>query len=72
MVACIFGQVEMKWEVSTFPFTEPSLELEIFFQVSVCVCVGVSATACLREGLQVSTVSTCSEMSNIKLGVSLK
>jgi phenylalanyl-tRNA synthetase alpha chain len=41
MVACIFGQVEMKWVDSTFPFTEPSLELEIFFQVSVCVGVWV-------------------------------
>ncbi len=41
MVACIFGQVEMKWDESTFPFTEPSIELQIFYQVSVCVCVGV-------------------------------
>ena len=34
MVKCVFGDVEMKWVESTFPFTEPSLELEILFQVS--------------------------------------
>lgn len=32
MVTSIFGEVELKWVESTFPFTEPSLELEILFQ----------------------------------------
>lgn len=27
----IFGDVEMKWSPDHFPFTEPSLELEIFY-----------------------------------------
>jgi phenylalanyl-tRNA synthetase alpha chain len=33
MVAELFGKVEMRWVDAYFPFTEPSLELEIFFNV---------------------------------------
>ena len=31
MAASLFGDVEMRWEDSYFPFTEPSFELEILF-----------------------------------------
>ncbi|RLN95203.1 hypothetical protein BBJ28_00005097 [Nothophytophthora sp. Chile5] len=31
MTAELFGEVEMRWVEAYFPFTEPSLELEIFF-----------------------------------------
>ncbi|EKX49162.1 phenylalanyl-tRNA synthetase [Guillardia theta CCMP2712] len=31
MIEVVFGKVEMKWTESYFPFTHPSLELEIFF-----------------------------------------
>lgn len=33
LVAELFGDVEMRWVEAYFPFTEPSLELEIFFNV---------------------------------------
>ncbi|KAF0727933.1 hypothetical protein AaE_009489 [Aphanomyces astaci] len=33
MVESIFGKVEMRWVDAYFPFTHPSLELEIFFEV---------------------------------------
>jgi len=32
MVQSVFGDVEMRWVDAYFPFTEPSIELEIFFQ----------------------------------------
>jgi phenylalanyl-tRNA synthetase alpha chain len=32
MVEAIFGKVEMRWVDAYFPFTEPSMELEIFFE----------------------------------------
>ncbi|OQR83060.1 hypothetical protein ACHHYP_15174 [Achlya hypogyna] len=32
MVESIFGKVEMRWVDAYFPFTEPSFELEIFFE----------------------------------------
>ena len=32
MVAKLFGNVEMRWVPAYFPFTNPSFELEIFFQ----------------------------------------
>ena len=28
----IFGDVEMRWSTDHFPFTDPSLELEVFFK----------------------------------------
>uniref|UniRef100_K3WZS2 phenylalanine--tRNA ligase n=1 Tax=Globisporangium ultimum (strain ATCC 200006 / CBS 805.95 / DAOM BR144) TaxID=431595 RepID=K3WZS2_GLOUD len=31
LVATLFGQVEMRWVEAYFPFTDPSLELEIYF-----------------------------------------
>ncbi|GAB9474957.1 Phenylalanine-trna ligase [Globisporangium polare] len=31
LVATLFGKVEMRWVEAYFPFTDPSLELEIFF-----------------------------------------
>ncbi|RHY34542.1 hypothetical protein DYB32_000872 [Aphanomyces invadans] len=37
MVESIFGKVEMRWVDAYFPFTDPSLELEIYFEVRVCV-----------------------------------
>jgi phenylalanyl-tRNA synthetase alpha chain len=52
MVASIFGDVEMKWVESTFPFTEPSLELEILFQgkwLEVLGC-GVMRSKILQNG----------------------
>jgi len=52
MVASIFGDVEMKWVESTFPFTEPSLELEILFQgkwLEVLGC-GVMRSKILENG----------------------
>lgn len=33
LVATLFGKVEMRWVDAYFPFTDPSLELEIFFNV---------------------------------------
>lgn len=33
LVATLFGKVEMRWVEAYFPFTDPSLELEIFFNV---------------------------------------
>ena len=27
----VFGEVEMRWNEDYFPFTDPSLELEIFY-----------------------------------------
>jgi phenylalanyl-tRNA synthetase alpha chain len=33
LVQRLFGDVEMRWVDAYFPFTEPSLELEIFFNV---------------------------------------
>lgn len=33
LVAALFGKVEMRWVDAYFPFTHPSLELEIFFNV---------------------------------------
>lgn len=36
MVVELFGDVEMRWVEAYFPFTEPSIELEIFFNV----CLG--------------------------------
>lgn len=37
----LFGDVEMRWSPDYFPFTNPSFELEIFFQGRwlVCLCV---------------------------------
>ena len=32
MVQAVFGDVEMRWVDAYFPFTDPSLELEIFFE----------------------------------------
>ncbi len=32
MVKAIFGDVEMRWVDAYFPFTDPSLELEVYFQ----------------------------------------
>lgn len=32
LVRVLFGDVEMRWVDATFPFTDPSLELEIFFE----------------------------------------
>ncbi len=31
----LFGDVEMRWVPEYFPFTDPSLELEIMFRVSL-------------------------------------
>lgn len=33
LVATLFGKVEIRWVEAYFPFTNPSLELEIFFNV---------------------------------------
>lgn len=33
LVATLFGEVEMRWVEAYFPFTDPSLELEIYFNV---------------------------------------
>ena len=52
MVKSIFGDVEMKWVESTFPFTDPSLELEILFQgkwLEVLGC-GVMRSKILQNG----------------------
>jgi len=34
MVIELFGDVERRWVDTYFPFTEPSFELEIFYNVS--------------------------------------
>mmetsp|Transcript_66305 Transcript_66305/g.158419 ORF Transcript_66305/g.158419 Transcript_66305/m.158419 type:complete len:370 (+) Transcript_66305:26-1135(+) len=52
MVKGVFGDVEMKWEESYFPFTEPSLELEILFNgkwLEVLGC-GVMRQKILQNG----------------------
>ena len=33
MVVALFGDVERRWVDTYFPFTEPSFELEIFYNV---------------------------------------
>ena len=32
LVAELFGKVEMRWVDASFPFTDPSWEMEIFFK----------------------------------------
>jgi phenylalanyl-tRNA synthetase alpha chain len=32
LVEYLFGKVQKRWVDATFPFTDPSLELEIFFK----------------------------------------
>jgi len=52
MVAAIFGKVQMRWVESYFPFTDPSLELEIFFNnewLEVLGC-GVMRQKILQNG----------------------
>ena len=52
MVAAVFGNVEMRWVDSFFPFTEPSLELEILFNgnwLEVLGC-GVMRQKILQNG----------------------
>ena len=39
MIREIFGDVQMRWVDAYFPFTDPSFELEIYFQVYIA-CVG--------------------------------
>ena len=34
MVVALFGDVERRWVDTYFPFTDPSFELEIFYNVS--------------------------------------
>lgn len=35
MIVALFGQVDTRWVDAYFPFTEPSYELEIYFEVSI-------------------------------------
>jgi len=52
MVEAIFGKVDMRWVESYFPFTHPSLELEIFFNgewLEVLGC-GVMRQQILQNG----------------------
>jgi phenylalanyl-tRNA synthetase alpha chain len=52
MVQAVFGEVQMRWVDSTFPFTEPSLELEIWFNnawLEVLGC-GVMRQRILQNG----------------------
>ncbi|OQR81879.1 hypothetical protein THRCLA_11322 [Thraustotheca clavata] len=44
MVESIFGKVEMRWVEAYFPFTEPSLELEIFFEGEWLEVLGCGVT----------------------------
>ena len=42
MIDAVFGPVEKKWVDAYFPFTEPSFELEIFYNdqwLAVCECI---------------------------------
>ena len=39
MVTALFGKVKMRWVDEYFPFTEPSLELEIFYNVCGSHCL---------------------------------
>ena len=49
MVKSIFGDVEMKWVESTFPFTDPSLELEILFQGKWLEVLGCGVMRSMRS-----------------------
>lgn len=40
MVKTIFGDVEMRWVDAYFPFTDPSLELEVFYNNEWLECLG--------------------------------
>jgi hypothetical protein len=46
MVVALFGDVERRWVDTYFPFTDPSFELEIFYNVRACV--RVSRNMCLH------------------------
>lgn len=35
MIVALFGEVDTRWVNAYFPFTEPSYELEIYFEVSI-------------------------------------
>lgn len=37
------GDVEMRWVDTYFPFTEPSFELEIYFQVIIHDCLAIAS-----------------------------
>jgi len=58
MVKAIFGDVEMKWVESYFPFTDPSLELEILFNgkwLEVLGCGVVRETILENGGITAHT-----------------
>lgn len=40
MVTTIFGDVEMRWVDAYFPFTDPSLELEVYYNNEWLECLG--------------------------------
>ena len=44
----VAGEVEMRWIDAYFPFTDPSYELEIFFQVRTRCGGGSDVLACLQ------------------------
>lgn len=52
MVTELFGDVEMRWVEAYFPFTEPSLELEIFFNV----CIGIYRSECVGNTALISVL----------------
>ena len=59
LVVKLFGDVQRRWLETTFPFTHPSMEAEIFFkgawlEVCVCVCVCVITSAAARRPTSVN------------------
>jgi phenylalanyl-tRNA synthetase alpha chain len=54
----VFGDVEMRWIDAYFPFTEPSIELEVFFNgewLEVLGCGVIHDNVMVRGGRDLKT-----------------